>query len=189
MTPDFKPQTGQTCRPDGLVTTNMNSQAAQFWAPLRLQEIERERPGEPLTRGEDLIRSRFIVEVRRTTWNEYAEDGQLTGKAVHAWTLEIEHEGAIWRIPGLVWERADQYRERIEAEARYNSSREALVARDCMVRRDRPAPVSRETDAQASDESGDTARGNEISADGAGAPNFWHTGSSNQLLRRRRGIG
>ncbi|MCE2494885.1 MAG: hypothetical protein J4F40_20250 [Alphaproteobacteria bacterium] len=107
----------------------MDSFAAQLWAPTELRELERDRPGELLTRGEDLIRHRYIIEVRRTTHNDVDATGNMTGKAIHNWTLEIEFGGKIWRIPGPVWDRANEYRDRIEAKARADASREALQAR------------------------------------------------------------
>ena len=114
---------------EGLVTIEMDAFAGMLWAPERVAEIERTRPGELLSRDHDLLRTRYIVEVRRTSKNDTDELGNLTGKETHNWTLEIESGGQIWRIPGPVWDRANQYRERIMEEARSATARENMAER------------------------------------------------------------
>ena len=103
---------------------------AGLWAPEKLAEIKRTRPGETLLRGDDLVRKRYIVEVRRITRNATDELGDLTGRAVHNWTAEIEHAGQIWRLPGPVLERIIQYRDRIITEARAEVGRNAAASRE-----------------------------------------------------------
>ena len=113
---------------EGLVTVAMDSFQASLWAPEHLAEIERNRPGDLLLR-DDVVRKRYIVEVRRVSINDVDHDGNVTGKAVHHWTAEIEHEGEVWRIPGPVLERIISYRDQIISKGRSQAAKEAAEAR------------------------------------------------------------
>ena len=114
---------------DSLVTVRMDSFQAALWNPERLAELERTRPGELLMR-EDVVRERYVVEVRRNARN--IADDEEGYRAEYDWTLEVaavDQGGAIWRIPWQVITRAEEPRDRIIAEARSEDARERAAER------------------------------------------------------------
>ena len=108
-------------RKEGLVSIEMDTFEAALFAPERLAEIERTRPGY-LLQDEYAVRQRYVVEVRRITTLVEGLDGGNAAR--HTWYAEIETGGEVWRIPGPVLERIIRYRDSLITEGREIAGRE-----------------------------------------------------------------
>ena len=88
---------------EGLVTVEMDDLQAALFAPRKLEQLTKERPGVLAQQRGAVISEKYIVTVHRV-------GGQ--------WEFTVEHDGETFRLPGAVFGRMASYRAAIIQEHR-----------------------------------------------------------------------
>ena len=96
-----------------LVTVEMDGFEAQVFAPEKLAEQERINPGKALVDSVG-VEEHYIVSTHRLD---------------KVWTITVEHDGVVTKIPGKVMERLIAQREAIIREHRVRTGKQSAQAR------------------------------------------------------------
>ena len=88
---------------EGLVTVEMDDLQAALFAPRKLEQLTKDRPGVLAQQRGAVISEKYIVTVHR-----------VSGE----WEFTVEHDGETFRLPGAVFGRMASYRAAIIKEHR-----------------------------------------------------------------------